>query len=276
MSIFFAGNMLRQRHGIFNSPFAKFTMSYLVVAGGGGAGGLSQNGDSGGGGAGGLLTGTISGASGITFVATRGVGGLIGSTDGIIDFAGSNGGNSSLVYGASTILAYGGGGGASANQNAVAGGSGGGGNYIAVPASGVSGQGYNGGLGDNSGDMGGGGGAGGLGGNAYYDAPNDTYYSGAGGIGLPISITGTSVNYAVGAIGNGAGNTSQPDTIGYGGYGSGGNATDQINFGNGYNGIIIISVPTSKYTGNVTNAVVTTSGSNTIIAWSGLSGTYIS
>ena len=256
-----------------------FTISYLVVGAGGGAGGNAFNDLSSGGGAGGFITGSLTWASGITFVATRGVAGAGGGNDGdAIDYAGSNGGNSSLVYGANTILSYGGGGGGSANFNGGNGGSGGGSGEGFSAPTGISGQGYNGGLG-YGGDGGGGGGAGSIGGNPYTDPDSGDIFTGIGGNGLASSITGTSVIYAVGASGVGADNNSNNPT-GWGSKGSGGTAGGggDIGASSGFNGVVILSVPTSKYTGIITGSpLVTTDGSgNTIITWNGLSGTYIS
>jgi hypothetical protein len=255
-----------------------FTISYLVVGAGGGAGSATYNEFSSGGGAGGLLTGSLSWASGITFVATRGVYGANGQNDGdAIDYAGSNGGNSSLVYGSNTILAYGGGGGGSGNFNGGNGGSGGGSGEGFSAPTGISGQGYNGGLG-YGGDGGGGGGAGSIGGDRYFDEENGDY-TGIGGNGLVSSITGTSIIYSAGASGTGADNNSNNPT-GWGGKGSGGNrgAVGQVSAGDGWNGVVILSVPASKYTGIITGSpsVDPNVNGNTIITWNGLSGTYIS
>jgi len=266
---------------IASSP-STYTISYLVVAGGGGAGGYTTNGVSGGGGAGGLLTSSLTWASGITFVATIGAGGSLGGTDGTIDFKGTNGGNSSLVYGTTAIIASGGGGGGTYDiQTGSNGGSGGGGGGGGITSgfggNGVNGQGFNGGNGRNTGDSGGGGGAGGVGGNAYNDAM-DNYYSGNGGDGLSYSITGYSDVYACGGAGVGGNNNGSLPT-GFGSYGCGGSvATGGFGAGGGYGGAVILSVPTSKYTGIITGSPsVNPDGSgNTIIVWDGTSGTYIS
>jgi hypothetical protein len=279
MSIFFAGNQISQRHGLFNPPVASGPIiSYLVVGGGGGGGSNGINDFSSGGGAGGFLTGSLTWVSGITFVATRGVYGLAGGNDGNLDYAGSNGGNSSLVYSGNTILSYGGGGGGTNDFNGGNGGSGGGNGSSGLAPTGVAGQGNNGGIGAGA-NGGGGGGAGGVGGDAY-DDDFGNHYTGSGGYGLVSSITGTSVIYSVGASGSGADNFS-PNPTGWGNKGSGGtqgNLGQDGGYGSGWNGVVILSVPTSKYTGTITGSPsVTTDGSgNTIIIWEGLSGTYIS
>ena len=256
-----------------NVSTAPTFMSYLVVAGGGGAGAGSANGLQAGGGAGGLLTGSLSWASGITFVATVGAGGPIGTSDGSTDQAGSNGGNSSLVYSGNTILAYGGGGGGTYNNAAKNGGSGGGQGYVGSFGLGTSNQGFNGGT-KLSTSTGGGGGAGGLGGNAYYDPNQDYNISGDGGIGLYNSFTGAV--YACGGAGRG-GDTDGALPSEYGNNGCGGSAVDVGLNGDGYVGVVMLSVPTSKYTGIVTgNPVVFPNGGNKIIIWEVTSGTYIS
>jgi hypothetical protein len=253
------------------------TINYLIVGGGGGAGAGSANSMQAGGGAGGLLTGSLSWASGITFVATIGAGGPIGTSDGYTDQAGSNGGNSSLVYSGNTILAYGGGGGGTYDKAAKNGGSGGGQGYVGSFGLGIPNQGFNGGLLGISQNVGGGGGAGGLGGNAYYDPNSDSNISGNGGIGLSNSLVGYPYVYACGGAGRGGdGDGALPS--GYGGYGSGGSAASTELNGNGYAGVVILSVPTSKYTKLITGfpSVFPDGLGNTILIWHGTSGTYIS
>jgi hypothetical protein len=253
-----------------------FTMSYLVVAGGGGAGAGSANALQAGGGAGGLLTGSLSWASGITFVATIGVGGPIGTSDGDADQAGSNGGNSSLVYSGNTILSYGGGGGGTFDNVAKNGGSGGGQGDVGSFGLGILNQGFNGGTILSGTGCGGGGGAGGLGGNAYYDENSDSNISGDGGIGLSSSLVGYPYVYACGGAGRGGdGDGALPS--GYGDLGCGGSAVDTDLKGDGHAGGVFLSVPTSKYTGIVTGGpIVSRKGANTTIFWLDNSGTYIS
>ena len=277
-------NKFQTQSGFLNlnvSSNPTFTISYIVVGGGGGAGNNYTYDQASGGGAGGFLTGSLNWASGITFVATRGLYGAVGLNDDIFSYAGSNGGNSSLVYSGNTILAYGGGGGGSGNFNGGNGGSGGGSGSIGSAPTGVIGQGNNGGVMNNgTGEGAGGGGAGSIGGDPFYDPNTDTDYSGIGGIGLASSITGSSIIYSVG--GSGVGSNANPSNPPFwGNAGSGGNlqSTGQGNvLGNGFNGVVIISIPSTKYTGLITGSPsVTTDGSgNKILTWNGLSGTYIS
>jgi hypothetical protein len=208
-------------------PSQALTVDYLVVAGGGGAGGSALDGNgSGGGGAGGLRStvtatgggGSLESALSLTaksysvIVGAGGTGGLAaGSTKG------SSGNNS--IFGTITSTGGGGGAGSSSGQNtALTGGSGGGGSpYITAPngAAGTANQGYAGGNPINSGSYGagGGGGAGAVGANAGGTGGN-------GGNGVAVSISGSSVTYAGGGGGGVYGNF----TSGTGGTGGGGNA----------------------------------------------------
>ena len=114
---------------------------------------------------------------------------------------------------------------------------------------------------------------------------------GNGGSGTASSITGSSVTYAGG--GGGGANTG---TAGVGGAGGGGagalNGTATVGTANtggggggssgpalvagpaGGSGVVILSVPTTKYSGTTTGSpTITTSGANTIIKFTG-TGTY--
>jgi len=255
-----------------------YTASYLAVAGGGG-------GVSGGGGAGGYRTSTASLNAGTTYTITVGGGGS----------AGSNGSDSVISgSGLSTITSVGGGAGTSAGNNGASGGSGGGGaasgSGTTTGGSGTSGQGNAGGgnVGFTSGPYpsGGGGGAGATGANAV----NSTT-SGAGGNGTASSITGSSVTYAGGGggatyiVGNpsgaggsgggGAGNGVGTGTAGTANTGGGGGGSYSAGTGGaGGSGVVILSVPTSRYSGTTTGSPsVTTSGSNTILTYNS-SGSY--
>jgi len=193
------------------SPITSLSASYLVVAGGGGAGGDL----SGGGGAGGLLTGsglTIDSSS--TYLVTVGAGGAGNTGSGV----GTNGSDS--AFSMVTTTAVGGGGGAGDGTAASVGGSGGGGSSQKDPANGTSGQGYAGGnRGGSAGSgSGGGGGAGGVGGNGSSSAGN----GGNGGVGVASSISGTSTYYAGGG-GGGGDSRIGGSTAGTGGNGGGGN-----------------------------------------------------
>jgi hypothetical protein len=264
---------------------AFYNINYLSVAGGGGGGGGNANISVGtGGGAGGLLTGTFSASPGTVYTATIGAGGTAGSF-----VAGGNGGNSTLT---GITAAVGGGGGVTGNGpgffNGVNGGSGSGAAYTGTAGSGTSGQGNSGGAGaitPNYGS-GGGGGAGGAG------SAGTTTVGGNGGAGTSSSITGTSVGYAggggggIGYSGSGGSATSGGGAgavgvagagtanTGGGGGGGGGNGSTNGTGGTGGSGVIILSVPTASYSGTVTGSpTVTTSGSNTIIKFTG-NGTY--
>lgn len=261
-----------------------YTATYLVVAGGGGG---AINGG-GGGGAGGLLTGTLTFTPSTVYTATIGGGG-----------AGFTQGSSSTLTGVTSTV--GGGRGGSFNQGSVAGGSGGsgggGGNQTEGTGgggAGTAGQGNNGGSGtyapgEGRKGGGGGGGAGAVGNNGIWNTTN----AGSGGAGFASSITGSSVTYAGGG-GGGSGNDGWGGSGGAGGGGYGGSAANgsvpaagTANTGGGGgggqpggnqaaggSGVIILSVPTSNYSGTKTGSpTITTSGSNTIIKFTS-SGTY--
>jgi hypothetical protein len=192
-------------------PAGVTSVDYLIVAGGGG-------GASGGGGAGGLLqVNNYSVTANTTISITVGGGGAGGTGQSV----GSNGSNS-IFNGVTTI---GGGGGAAGGGNAGNGGSGGGGRYDAVGTTfgtGTSGQGKNGGSSGfgGYGAGGGGGGAGAVGGNSVVQS-----LGGAGGDGLPETITGTSVYYAGGGGGGVNANSDTYLTNGGGTGGQGGGGT---------------------------------------------------
>jgi len=260
-----------------------YSASYLIIAGGGGGGGspASQNG-SGGGGAGGFLSGTLTFTAGTTYTATVGGGGS-GATAG----QGSNGSNSSFSPVGTTAIGGGGGSysGNSGNSGGSGGGSGGGGGS---PGSGTSGQGNSAGNRPGNNALGGGGGGAGSAGSSQN-----------GGSGAASSITGSSVTYAGG--GGGGGNSSGGGSGGSGGGGNGGTENGsapsnggagtiytgsgggggsnvdnggQSTGGNGGSGVVIISVPTTSYSGVTTGSpTVTTSGTNTIIKFTS-SGSY--
>lgn len=261
-----------------------YTANLLIVAGGGG-------GTGGGGGAGGMIETVMPLVFGSTYSIVVGAGGAgtVYPTPGTV---GANGTYSAFA----TVTAIGGGGagrwGAATAGNLVGqnGGSGGGaGANTSIGASsnggsGTQGQGNNGGAtpGISSSPAGGGGGAGAVG------APGTTNLGGNGGVGLQSSITGSATYYAGG--GGGSSGSSQ----GTGGLGGGGNGAATTGFagaantggggggatgspatgGNGGSGVVIMSVPTSQYSGITTGSpTVTTSGSNTILTYTS-SGTY--
>ena len=282
----------------FNAA-APYLVNYLVVAGGGGGGGTGNGSNigyagGGGGGAGGLRStvtatgggGTLESAvyfvSGTTYTVTVGAGGSGGT---YLNSTATNGGSSSISgTGLTTISTVGGGG--VINGTGQVGGSGGGAyGGAAGGAAGTANQGYAGSP-SGSGDGGcAGGGAGGTG----------TTVSGTtgatGGTGVAVAISGSSTYYA----GGGGGGGYQGSTSGGGGNGGGGsgggnaggtntgrvgggarmnNQTSGLTGGGGGSGVVILSVPTANYSGKTTGSpTVTTSGSNTILTFTG-SGTY--
>jgi len=276
-----------------------YSASYLIVGGGGGG----ANGTGGGGGAGGFQTGSVTLTVGVTYSATVGSGGSGGGNS----TRGASGGNSFLsVFPATNgIASLGGGGGGTgavaAGQNTGAPGSsgGGGGGNTTASAGGAAtaGQGFSGGTGSATGTVFG---AGGGGGASAVGANGSSTVSGNGGAGLASSITGSSVTYAggggggtynggtVGTGGSGGGGagssgaaagvppaaTAGTANTGGGGGGTGGNTTSGVSGANGGSGVIILSVPTTNYTGIISGSpTVTTSGSNTILKFTA-SGSY--
>jgi hypothetical protein len=280
---------LQAYEGYANSNWVTFNVSrqgvysigYFFVAGGGGGGvggiGAAVMLSAGGGGAGGFLSSAVSGLAnitpGVTYTVVVGAGGAGGGT---------NGSNTAALG----LVAIGGGGGGTLNsQVGKSGGSGGGGGSQAggTGGSGFPGQGNDGAS--NSGSSGGGGGgASGAGGAAF-----------AGGPGTSTSITGTSVSYAGGgggagydgssggaggSGGGGAGGTSVGSRNGvsgtiYTGGGGGGGSTIQGDNGagagsggSGGSGVAILSIPTTRYSGNTTGSpLVSTFGNATILTF---------
>jgi len=260
-----------------------YNIDYLVVAGGGG--GSSY----GGGGAGGFRSGSsFSLTRGTSYTITVGAGGAGGN-----DANGTKGNDSVFSSITSTGGGYGGNASTGGNGGSGGGGFGGTGSGNAggsgnTPSTSPS-QGNNGGRGltDTSTYTagGGGGGAGAVGSNAAFQA------GGAGGAGTASSITGSSVTYA-----GGGGGRSNVGTSAAGGSGGGGQAyTSGTKGGNGTantgggagsgsaaaggggtggSGVVILSIPTTNYSGTTTGSpTVTTSGSNTILTFTG-SGSY--
>lgn len=250
---------------------AVVAISYLVVAGGG-SGGTGYYG--GGGGAGGLLESTTDLTPGVTYTITIGQGG-VGTTS--QNNKGGNGGNSSISgTGFSTVTAVGGGGGGSrnsdqsgGNSNGANGGSGGGASFPnSAGGKGVypgstyldqARQGYDGGTTATAQySYGGGGGA-------------ATPTSATGGIGIPSTITGSSVYYAGGGGGaypgtqsggqGGGGNSNTAGAANTGG-GGGGGTGNNAQGGNGGSGVVIIKYPD-------TFGAATTTGSPTVTSITG-------
>ena len=281
------------------SPVA-YSIDFLVIAGGGGgAGTVPGVGSGSGGGAGGYRTSTQTANIGTVITVTVGDGGAggAGQNDGVQ-------GSSSSISGSglTTITSAGGGKGVKPPDGLTggSGGSGGGGGFNNASGTSVGGsgntpstspsQGNNGGSGsvnDNSPYAGGGGGgAGGVGGNAV-----PATSAGSGGSGTASSITGSSVTRAGGgggggqspnpggsaSDGGGAGGSNANGTSGTantGGGGGGGGGAVTSNGGSGGKGVVILSVPTARYSTTTTGSpTVTTSGSNTIMQFNG-SGSY--
>jgi len=258
-------------------PFT-YNANYLLVGGGGGSSTGAGVVDSGGG-AGGVITGNnLVITPGTTYNIIVGQGGAPGNT-----------GGNTVAF---NLTAYGGGFGAGSGINGLGstpggnGGSGGGG-YNAIGGLGTLNQGFSGGTGSGTGfgtsaGSSGGGGAGAPGNNKFY-----------GGIGIPNPISGSTIGQLSAGqywIAGGGTGTSygypNPDVVYPGGLGGGGNGGLVNNGstvptagmpntgggGGGYNsggsGVVILSVPTINYTGNVTGSpVVTTNGSNTLITF---------
>jgi len=287
-----------------------YSADFLVVAGGGGGGsGRNLNGDrtGGGGGAGGYRNSYSTESSGgggssetsLTFnlgtvyTITVGAGGA-GGAGGSPGNPGTSGSNSSISGSdITTITSTGGGGGAKDASNGISGGSGGGAGAAGNPFTGGSGtanQGFDGGDNNTSGNVsGGGGGAGQVGEDAHTDGVGT---GGDGGNGLASSITGSSISRGGGGGGGGPGpgsggtggggdagasnSNGSNGTVntGGGGGGSGENSGGNPTGGSGGSGVVILRVPTSKYSGTTTGSpTVTTDGTDTIMTFTA-SGSY--
>jgi hypothetical protein len=284
--------------GVRNSAPVPYSVDFLVVAGGGAGGGVVG----GGGGAGGYRTSTQTLYPATVVTVTVGAGG----TGAGYPSQAQSGSNSSISGSNLTTITSAGGGGGGGQGNpatSASGGSGGGASSVFTtqgtgntPSTSPS-QGNDGGTASVSAPCtpsGGGGGAGAVGGNGSGNI------GGNGGNGTASSITGSSVTYAGGGGGgvqSGAGTNGTEGSGGTGGGGAGGvagansngtNGTANLgggggggtqlnvgtNGGSGGSGVVILSLPTSRYSGIISGApTVTTSGSNTILKFTG-SGTY--
>lgn len=239
-------------------------ITYLVVAGGGGAAGWVNGLQSGAsGGAGGVLTSTSKlFKAGVTYTITVGNGGA-SSYGG----SGTNGDNTTVIGTGISLTAIGGGYGSANGGAGGSGGSGGGGGAGQPGGSGTPGQGNNGGNGYNPSGGGGGGGAGGAA-NPGTATP---------GIGIANPIAGSTVGYNPGSGYNLAGGGGNASTGSYNDYGGGGNATNaypntgsggggggvypgsNVNInGAGASGVVVIAYPISY-------RAATTTGSPTVI-----------
>jgi len=291
-------------YGTVSLDPVSYSINYLIVAGGGG--GASDRG--GAGGAGGLLSGSTTVTGGTTYTVTVGAGGAFNGSG-----SGALGGDSSITSMGSTSL--GGGGGASiyGSNTTISGGSGGGGSASASyssAGSGTSGQGNNGGTGGTGGVNNGGGGGGGS---SSVGSVGNSSTGGNGGSGSTTSLITTTqaTNNSVGQVvsssvyfsgGGGGGKDGTSGTGGTGGNGGGANGgqgtnlptSASVNSGggggggggiagtiggvgtNGGSGCVILSMPTSNYSGTTTGSpTVVTNGSNTVIIFKG-TGSYTS
>ena len=268
-----------------------YSIDFLVIGGGGGSGG----GISGAGGAGGYRTSTQTSTIGTNITVTIGGGGAGAASDNSNGTAGTA--SSISGSGLTTISSAGGGfGSGAASGNGGSGGSGGGAGGAGGGQTGGAGntpstspsQGNTGGGGSQGSGNRGGGGGGGAG--AVGISPTSPFNGGNGGTGTASSITGSSVTRA----GGGGGGCDPAGTGGTGGSGGGGNGANSglgvagtANTGGGGggsgqsvggraggSGVVILSVPTSLYSSTTTGSpTVTTSGSNTILTFTG-SGSY--
>ena len=278
------------------SSAAPYSVDFLVIASGGSGGAHAGSG----GGAGGYRASYNSETSGggatsetaLLFepdvVYTIQVG---GGAAGVVNASGTQGNNSFISgSGLTTITSLGGGKGVGgvAQRAGFSGGSGSGGaasSGTLSPAggAGTAGQGYAGGANNANWATGGGGGAGSVGANG--SGSN----AGNGGSGQASTITGSSVTRAGGgggsaqtgsngSGGSGGGGAGSGSNGGAGtantGSGGGGSHGSTVTSGAGGSGIVILRMPTAKYTGTTTGSpTVTTSGSDTILTFNS-SGTY--
>ena len=282
----------------------EYSVDFLVIAGGAGAGtGVNSAGSrtGGGGGAGGYRNSYSSESSGGGGSSETALGFSEGTVYTITVGAGGAGhgggggsgtdGSDSSISGSdiTTITSSGGGAGVSYSLTGNAGGSGGGGGSGATSPNGVGGsgtanQGFDGGssLGLAPNSSGGGGGAG--------EAGNTDGQS-TGGDGLSSSITGSSIargggggggNAGAGGDGGGGsapgvgGTPGQSGTAntGGGGGGSGNNPGSNPSGGSGGSGVVILRMATANYSGTTTGSpTVTTDGTDTILTYTG-NGSY--
>ena len=260
----------------FNTP--QYFAYWLLVGGGGGGG----YGGGGGGGAGGLrYQANIGMIQGLRYTITVGAGGATVVT---ASTPANNGADSEVLspFGTTTVLGGGGGGrGASGvsgqGTNGSSGGSGGGGGgydsaFARTGGSGTAGQGFAGGTASSAASYYGGGGGGGgasAGGNGSGSA------GGTGGTGNSVAITGAAVTYAAGGAGSGTSGGAGANGTANTGNGAQAGSNGQ-NGGTGGSGIVVFSIPSSRYSGNsnVTGSYnYSESSGNVIIQWTS-SGTY--
>jgi hypothetical protein len=296
-----------------DSTSTQYLITYTVVGGAGGGGiGNTSGYAGGGGGAGGVNQGAFLATSGTVYTTTLGAGGN-GNSSGGTSYAGNGSTSTISGSGLINIDGFGGGrGGNNLNTSdcwgAGAGGSGGGGGsgsntvsnlsfFGVIGGAGTNGQGTSGGYGMYFGapDFVSGGGGGGAqrpggsalvgngpvgvqagGGSGIPSIVNGTTYGGGGGGGYgQYNVSGGSGGAGGGGAGGGSSTSAVAGTANTGGGGGGGGgASGRTSGANGGSGIILISMPTSRYTGTTTGSPsVSTSGSNTILTFTS-SGTY--
>jgi hypothetical protein len=236
--------------------FGVYSATYFMIGGGGG-GGNNGTGGGGGGGAGQYLYSSTSINVGDVYNIVVGAGGGQATAGSASTFAG--------------ITANGGSAGSAGNG-------------------GTSGQGISGGSEGGSGNTGGGGGGGASGsGGSGYDSGTDLGVGGNGGGGVTNALTGSTISYGGGGGGGGyygfgnggsggggiggkasptSGDTNATAGTANTGGGGGGYAYNRTaGSTNGGSGAVVISVPTSFYTGTYTGSsvIVSTNGSNTVM-----------
>lgn len=297
--------------GFVNNPTKTYSVNYLLVAGGGGGGSTTvSSGGGGGGGAGGLLSGSTVLTTGVIYPFVIGSGGTAGPQ--ASPWIGGIG-NDTTGFGLAALGGGGGGGTSGASFGPQSGGSGGGAsNFNGTAGSGgggTSGQGNAGGTitGTQAAanyPSAGGGGAGAVGGTV-----TTTTTGGSGGVGSVTTLITTTqaTDNAVGQVvsssvyfaGGGGGATYNGGTPGVGGSGGGGAAgngngngtsgtaytggggggadrtsTTARSPGNGGSGVVILSIPSTYYSGYyVGSPVIITNGGNTVLIFK-TSGSY--
>lgn len=230
-----------------------YTGTYLIAAGGAGGGGVYGGG---GGGGGQVLTGSYTLLAGTTYSCTVGAGGSgttgtgnSGSTSTFLGLTASGGVGGQVTNGGASGSGYAGGTGFVGPSNEKGGGGGGNTAVGVSPAQSAGGQAGNGGAGTTSSITG-----------------TSTGYGGGGGGGAAAQTT-----VGTGTDGGGNGGVAAAANLGGGG---GGNHNNSSGPKAGGSGVVILSVPTSRYTGTTTGSpTISTSGANTIIKFTA-SGSY--
>jgi hypothetical protein len=276
-------------------PSLNLTLSAFVVAGGGGGGGNSSAGTGGGGAGGVVFRNGFTISTGATYNIIIGDGGAGGTS--INNFDGGNGQNSSIV---GILTATGGGGGAGGvyTFNGLNGGAGGGGGAnVSIAGNGginTGSQGFSGGDGFK-GVVAYGGGGGGAGQSGFKAVSNN---GGNGGRGIIIPIPGSTTvgqlsagNYWVagggggsatfggigltqGGLGGGGNGSPNSPVNGSANTGGGGGGGYTANGGSGGSGVVILSMPTSQYSGITTGSPLVSVFNGNIILTFTSNGSY--